>query len=175
MSPATPADHRPTTASLSRSARPPPRAGLLLARTGPSVAAGATGEEVRVRAPWGGARIGGGDMYRYMHTLRSGQSLNHIVIDIVWSYRTSHQLTDHVWYTGEGLYVNAMPAGYISLHADLLIHGSAPNLSTTRRRCGLTLRYCAADARPLGGDDNAGRGTFFVGFVLPCRGGCKQR
>jgi hypothetical protein len=73
-------------------------------------------------------------------------------------------------YTGEGLYVNAMPAGYISMHADLLIHGSTPNLSTTRRRCGLTLRYCAADARPLGGDDNAGRGTFFGGFVLPCRG-----
>ena len=70
---------------------------------------------------------------------------------------------------GEGLYVNAMPAGYISIHADLLIHGSAPNLST-RRRCGLTLRYCASDARTLGGDDNAGRGTFFGGYVLKCRG-----
>eukprot|EP01046_Picozoa_sp_COSAG06_P013939 COSAG06_NODE_852_length_11954_cov_6.453986_8_plen_184_part_00 len=33
-----------------RSARPPPRAGLLVARTGPSVAAGAMGEEVPVRA-----------------------------------------------------------------------------------------------------------------------------
>src|SRR6056297_1686992 len=35
-------------------------------------------------------------------------------------------------------------AGQISIHSDLLIHGSAPNQSD-RRRCGLTLRYCPAD------------------------------
>ena len=35
-------------------------------------------------------------------------------------------------------------AGEISVHADLLLHGSDPNQSS-RRRCGLTLRYCAAD------------------------------
>ena len=39
-----------------------------------------------------------------------------------------------------------MRAGEISLHSDLLIHGSLPNLST-RRRCGLTLRYCPPDVR----------------------------
>ena len=34
-------------------------------------------------------------------------------------------------------------AGQISIHSDLLIHGSMPNHSD-RRRCGLTLRYCPA-------------------------------
>lgn len=35
-------------------------------------------------------------------------------------------------------------AGQISIHSDLLVHGSAPN-DSDRRRCGLTLRYCPAD------------------------------
>ena len=37
-------------------------------------------------------------------------------------------------------------AGEISLHSDLLLHGSEANQSA-RRRCGLTLRYCPADVR----------------------------
>ena len=37
-------------------------------------------------------------------------------------------------------------AGEISIHADLLLHGSEANLSD-RRRCGLTLRYCTPDVR----------------------------
>lgn len=36
---------------------------------------------------------------------------------------------------------NDLKAGEISLHADMLVHGSLPNMSD-RRRCGLTLRYC---------------------------------
>ena len=39
-----------------------------------------------------------------------------------------------------------LKAGEISLHSDLLLHGSEANESD-RRRCGLTLRYCAADVR----------------------------
>lgn len=39
-----------------------------------------------------------------------------------------------------------LKAGEVSLHSDLLIHGSLPNLSQ-RRRCGLTLRYCPPDVR----------------------------
>jgi hypothetical protein len=35
-------------------------------------------------------------------------------------------------------------AGQVSLHSDLLLHGSDKNLSN-RRRCGLTLRYCSSD------------------------------
>lgn len=37
-------------------------------------------------------------------------------------------------------------AGEMSLHSDLLLHGSEANRSN-RRRCGLTLRYCPADVR----------------------------
>jgi len=37
-----------------------------------------------------------------------------------------------------------LKAGEISIHSDLLLHGSEANLST-RRRCGLTLRYTPAD------------------------------
>jgi non-heme Fe2+,alpha-ketoglutarate-dependent halogenase len=37
-------------------------------------------------------------------------------------------------------------AGEISIHSDLLVHGSEANASD-RRRCGLTLRYCPADVR----------------------------
>lgn len=39
---------------------------------------------------------------------------------------------------------NILKAGQISLHSDLLLHGSKAN-DSERRRCGLTLRYCAAD------------------------------
>jgi ectoine hydroxylase-related dioxygenase (phytanoyl-CoA dioxygenase family) len=37
-----------------------------------------------------------------------------------------------------------LKAGEISVHADLLLHGSNAN-DSDRRRCGLTLRYCAAE------------------------------
>jgi hypothetical protein len=37
-----------------------------------------------------------------------------------------------------------LKAGQFSLHSDLLLHGSQANAST-RRRCGLTIRYAAAD------------------------------
>jgi non-heme Fe2+,alpha-ketoglutarate-dependent halogenase len=41
---------------------------------------------------------------------------------------------------------NELTAGAISIHSDLLVHGSEANASD-RRRCGLTLRYCPADVR----------------------------
>jgi non-haem Fe2+, alpha-ketoglutarate-dependent halogenase len=44
---------------------------------------------------------------------------------------------------GEPIYVE-LKAGEASIHSDLLLHGSEANPSD-RRRCGLTLRYCAAD------------------------------
>jgi non-haem Fe2+, alpha-ketoglutarate-dependent halogenase len=37
-----------------------------------------------------------------------------------------------------------LPAGQFSMHSDLLLHGSEANESN-RRRCGLTIRYAAAD------------------------------
>ncbi len=39
-----------------------------------------------------------------------------------------------------------LKAGRISIHSDLLLHGSLPNKSD-RRRCGLTLRYAPVDVR----------------------------
>ncbi len=39
-----------------------------------------------------------------------------------------------------------LKAGEMSIHSDLLLHGSEANEST-RRRCGLTLRYCPASVR----------------------------
>jgi non-haem Fe2+, alpha-ketoglutarate-dependent halogenase len=39
-----------------------------------------------------------------------------------------------------------MKAGQISMHTDLLLHGSDPN-GSDRRRCGLTLRYMPPDVR----------------------------
>ncbi len=37
-------------------------------------------------------------------------------------------------------------AGEVSIHSDLLLHGSEAN-NSDRRRCGLTLRYCSAEVR----------------------------
>lgn len=48
---------------------------------------------------------------------------------------------------------DVLRAGEVSLHSDLLLHGSEPN-GSDRRRCGLTLRYCAAEVRAhLGWND----------------------
>ena len=41
-----------------------------------------------------------------------------------------------------------MEAGQISLHTDLLLHGSRPNTSN-RRRCGLTMRFVPPEVRAL--------------------------
>lgn len=43
-------------------------------------------------------------------------------------------------------FTNSLKAGQMSLHADMLVHGSLANRSD-RRRCGLTLRYCPPSVR----------------------------
>ena len=43
-------------------------------------------------------------------------------------------------------FTNSLKAGQVSLHADMLVHGSLPNTSD-RRRCGLTLRYCPPEVQ----------------------------
>lgn len=55
------------------------------------------------------------------------------------------QTVDDVKRFGDPYYVE-LRAGEISLHSDLLLHGSDANTSD-RRRCGLTLRYCTPDVR----------------------------
>jgi hypothetical protein len=59
---------------------------------------------------------------------------------------------------------NELRAGQMSLHSDLLLHGSGPNRSR-RRRAGLTLRYAAADVRLVDGHDEWRR------WSIHCRGG----
>lgn len=57
--------------------------------------------------------------------------------------------------------VDDLLAGQVSIHNDLLLHGSDANMST-RRRCGLTLRYCNASVRAEMGWNEKGivvRGT----------------
>lgn len=58
--------------------------------------------------------------------------------DVGWYQIVLHctaELAPFLEESGGELYLNAMPAGFISLHADLLVHGSQPNHSP-RRRCG---------------------------------------
>jgi non-heme Fe2+,alpha-ketoglutarate-dependent halogenase len=47
---------------------------------------------------------------------------------------------------GDPPFDNILRAGQFSIHADLLLHGSEANESD-RRRCGLTMRYAAADVK----------------------------
>ncbi|MEM6478373.1 MAG: phytanoyl-CoA dioxygenase family protein [Pseudomonadota bacterium] len=60
-------------------------------------------------------------------------------------------------------FTNVLKAGQISLHADMLVHGSLPNVSD-RRRCGLTLRYCPPSVRLT--DESWARGV----EAILCRG-----
>jgi ectoine hydroxylase-related dioxygenase (phytanoyl-CoA dioxygenase family) len=48
-----------------------------------------------------------------------------------------------------------LKAGEISMHTDLILHGSEPNRSD-RRRCGLTMRYAATDVRAYMGWNEKG-------------------
>ncbi len=69
-------------------------------------------------------------------------------------YRTStdaegnvlNQTVENPLQYGSGVVNDELEAGEFSIHADLLLHGSEAN-DSDRRRCGLTLRYCAADVR----------------------------
>ena len=54
-----------------------------------------------------------------------------------------NQTVDNVEQFGTVVY-DELKAGEISLHSDLLLHGSLANHSD-RRRCGLTLRYCTSE------------------------------
>ncbi|MFM7320105.1 MAG: phytanoyl-CoA dioxygenase family protein [Armatimonadota bacterium] len=47
---------------------------------------------------------------------------------------------------GRAPFDDVLAAGEMSMHSDLLLHGSLAN-GSNRRRCGITLRYCAAEVR----------------------------
>lgn len=69
-------------------------------------------------------------------TYRPSDSSEHNVLN---------QTIDNVEQYGEPV-DDCLKAGEASLHSDLLLHGSNAN-DSDRRRCGLTLRYAAADVR----------------------------
>lgn len=54
-------------------------------------------------------------------------------------------------------YIDELRRGQVSLHSDLLLHGSAANTSD-RRRAGFTIRYTAADVRLVEGYEYWARG-----------------
>jgi hypothetical protein len=60
-------------------------------------------------------------------------------------------------------FTNTLQAGEVSLHSDLLLHGSRANLST-RRRAGLTIRYAAGEVGAVPGEE------WFVTPAVHCRG-----
>lgn len=69
-------------------------------------------------------------------TYRPSDSSDHNVLN--QTIDNAEQYGQVVW--------NPLKAGEASIHSDLLLHGSDQNRSS-RRRCALTLRYCAAEVR----------------------------
>lgn len=61
-----------------------------------------------------------------------------------------HQTVADAEQYGEAPVTIELRAGQMSLHTDWVLHGSEPN-NSTRRRCGLTMRYVSADVRALKG------------------------
>jgi non-heme Fe2+,alpha-ketoglutarate-dependent halogenase len=60
-------------------------------------------------------------------------------------------------------FVNELHAGAVSLHSDLLLHGSQANRSN-RRRAGLTIRYAAAEVNTVPGEE------WWLSPSIHCRG-----
>ena len=71
-----------------------------------------------------------------------------------------HQEIPEITQYGKPVFVN-LKAGEISLHADMMVHGSTPNTSN-RRRCGLTIRYCPPEVKST--DSN------WAAEAIVCRG-----
>ncbi len=79
--------------------------------------------------------IGGSHHFGHL-TFRPSESGEHNVLN---------QTIDNPEQYGESV-DDVLRAGEMSLHSDLLLHGSEAN-DSDRRRCGLTLRYAATDVR----------------------------
>ncbi len=77
-----------------------------------------------------------GSHHRGHLTYRPSTPEEHNVLD---------QTVENAEQFGETVY-DELLAGEISLHSDLLLHGSEAN-NSDRRRCALTLRYCTAEVR----------------------------
>jgi non-haem Fe2+, alpha-ketoglutarate-dependent halogenase len=82
-----------------------------------------------------------------MRFIPGSQHFGHLTYQLTENDATNvlNQSVENAEQFGEPVDVE-LKAGEISIHNDLLLHGSEAN-DSDRRRCGLTLRYCAADVR----------------------------
>lgn len=82
-----------------------------------------------------------------MQVLPGTHTLGHLDFDLSGGEENSvlPQKIRNAEQYGEPVYFE-LKAGEISLHADMLVHGSEPN-NSTRRRCGFTVRYAATEVR----------------------------
>lgn len=97
-----------------------------------------------------------------MHFLPGTHRLGHLEWHEAATPGVLNQEITHIEQYGQPV-PDELQAGEISLHADMLAHGSGPNPSA-RRRCGLTIRYCPPSVEPVNRD--WGRNAIL------CRGRC---
>ena len=77
--------------------------------------------------------------------------LEHVELPLDGSVVLNRRVVAHETY--DNLVLNELRAGDVSLHSDLLLHGSPVN-SSDRRRCGIALRYLAASVRTVRGGES---------------------
>ena len=86
--------------------------------------------------------------------------LVHAELPLDGSVVLNRRVVEHEDYVDVAL--NEMQAGEVSLHTDLLLHGSPPNFSA-RRRCGIALRYLAAEVKVIPGGESWTRSAVHIG------------
>jgi len=88
----------------------------------------------------------------------------HDIVPLDGTVVLNRRVVDHKRFTDT--YRNDLGAGQVSLHTDLLLHGSPPNTSN-RRRCGITVRYLAAEVRAVAGSEDWIKAAVHVGAGDP--------
>ena len=91
--------------------------------------------------------------------------LRHAELALDGSVVLNRRVVEHEKYEND-VVLNEFRAGKVSLHTDLLLHGSAANLSS-RRRCGVALRYLAAEVKVVPGGEDWIRDAVHVGAGDP--------
>jgi non-heme Fe2+,alpha-ketoglutarate-dependent halogenase len=87
--------------------------------------------------------------------------LSHEAMEFDGTRVLKRQVINPAWYGKR--FNNVLKAGEISIHSDLLLHGSEANRST-RRRAGLTVRYTSAEVQPVPGWEH------WISVAVHCRG-----
>ena len=86
--------------------------------------------------------------------------LAHTELPLDGSVVLNRRVVEHESY--DDAVLNEMGAGEVSLHTDLLLHGSPPNFSD-RRRCGIALRYLAAEVKVVPGGESWTQSAVHIG------------